>query len=106
MKIALPVNVNYQIDRNFEDCEYYQIITINDRNEPLFVETTDTPIGFDVNTNMAENLEKEGVEVVLAGNISTCTIDLFAKYGIKVVRNCEGYAIELVKLFLAGKLKR
>jgi len=105
MKIALPVREDYQIDKNFEDCELYQIFTTNDKNEPLFVETTDTYIGFDFNTKMAEELEKEGIKILLAGNISTSAINILAAHGIKVIRNCEGYAIELVKLFLADKLK-
>jgi len=31
MKIALPVKDDYQIEKDFENCEYYQIFTINEK---------------------------------------------------------------------------
>jgi len=52
---------------------------------------------------MAEDLEKEGVKVLLAGDISIDAINTLATHGIEVVPKCEGYSTALVKLFLAGK---
>ena len=105
MKIALPVKDDYQIARNLEDCELYQIFTINDKNEPLFVETTDIPKGFDFKTKMAKDLENEGVKVLLVRDIRTDTINILATHGIEVVRSSEGHATELVKHFLTGMKK-
>jgi len=105
MKIAVPVKDDYQIDSHFGHCAFYQIFTITDKNEILYVETTDAPEGCGCKSNMAEVLERKGVKVMLAGGIGNGAINKLAAYGIDVVRNCEGNATEQVRLFLNGELK-
>lgn len=104
MKIAVPVKVDYQIDNHFGHCAFYQIFTITDKNEVLFVETTDSPEGCGCKSNMGEILEQKGVKVMLAGGIGTGAINKLAEHGIEVIRNCEGNATEQVTLYLAGKI--
>lgn len=105
MKIAVPVKIDHQIDSHFGHCAFYQILTITDNNEIIFVETTDAPEGCGCKSNMAEVLEKKGVSVLLAGGIGSGAINKLAAHGIKVVRNCEGNATEQVQRYLAGELK-
>jgi len=105
MKIAVPVQEDYQIDDHFGHCAFYQIFTFTDKNEVLFVETTDAPEGCGCKSNMAEMLEKKGVKVLLAGGIGQGAINKLAAHGIEVIRNCEGNATEQVKRYLAGELK-
>jgi predicted Fe-Mo cluster-binding NifX family protein len=105
MKIAVPVKENYQIDSHFGHCGFYQIFTITDKNEILFVETTESPEGCGCKSNMAEILEKQGVKVLLAGGIGNGAINKLEERGIKVIRNCDGNATEQVQLYLNGILK-
>jgi len=105
MKIAVPVKDDYQIDSHFGHCAFYQIFTITDKNEILYVETTDAPEGCGCKSNMAEVLERKGVKVMLAGGIGNGAINKLATHGIDVVRNCDGNATEQVRLFLNGELK-
>jgi len=104
MKIAVPVKVDHQIDSHFGHCSFYQIFTITDQKEVLFVETTDSPEGCGCKSNMAEVLSNKGVKVMLAGGIGNGAINKLAEYGIKVIRNCEGNATEQVKRYLADEL--
>jgi len=105
MKIAVPVKVDHQIDSHFGHCSFYQIFTITDKKEILFVETTDSPEGCGCKSNMAEILSKDGVNIMLVGGIGNGAIQKLAEYGIEVIRNCAGNATEQVQLFLAGELK-
>jgi predicted Fe-Mo cluster-binding NifX family protein len=105
MKIAVPVKDDHQIDSHFSHCAFYQIFTITDNNEILFVEITDAPEGCGCKSNLVEVLEKKGVKILLAGGIGTGAINKLATHGIKVVRNCEGNATEQVQRYLAGELK-
>ena len=105
MKIAVPVKESHQIDNHFGHCAYYQIFTVTENKEILYVEMTDAPEGCGCKSNMAEILEKNGVKVMLAGGIGTGAINKLAEHGIEVIRNCEGNATEQVKRYLAGELK-
>ena len=105
MKIAVPVKVDYQIDSHFGHCGFYQIFSITDKKEVLFVETTDSPEGCGCKSNMAEVLSKKGVKVMLAGGIGNGAINKLAEYGIDVIRNCEGNATEQVQRYLTNELK-
>lgn len=105
MKIAVPVKENYEIDSHFGHCDFYQLFTITENNEILYIETTDAPEGCGCKSNMAEELERRGVRFLLAGGIGTGAINKLAAHNIQVIRNCEGNATEQVKRFLAGELK-
>lgn len=105
MKIAVPVKENHEIDNHFGHCSFYQIFTITDKQEVLFVETTDAPTGCGCKSDIAETLEKNGVKVMLAGGIGNGAINKLAQHGIEVVRNCAGNATEQVQRYLAGELK-
>jgi len=104
MKIAVPVKIDHQIDSHFGHCAFYQIFTISDNKEVLFVETTDSPEGCGCKSNMAEVLEEKGVKIMLAGGIGNGAINKLVAHGIEVIRNCEGNATEQVQRYLAGEL--
>jgi len=105
MKIAVPIKENHDIDNHFGHCAFYQIFTITDKEEVLFVETTDAPVGCGCKSDIAEVLEKKGVKVMLAGGIGNGAINKLAEHGIEVIRNCEGNATVQVQRYLAGELK-
>lgn len=104
MKIAVPVKEDFSIDEHFGHCAFYQIYTISENNEILFIETTDSPQGCGCKSNIAETLSKKGVTVMLAGGIGNGAINVLSGQGIQVVRNCEGKALDNVKAFVEGAL--
>lgn len=105
MKIAVPIKENHQIDSHFGHCSFYQIFTINEKNEIFYVETTDAPVTCGCKSDMAEVLQKKGVTVMLAGGIGNGAIAKLAEHGIEVIRNCEGGSTENVQRYLDGELK-
>jgi predicted Fe-Mo cluster-binding NifX family protein len=104
MKIAVPVTADHCVDHHFGHCSYYQIFTLDENNAPIFVETTDAPVGCGCKSNVALQLKQKGVTVLLAGGIGQGAIDKLAENGIRVVRNCTGNATERVLDYVAGTL--
>ena len=106
MKIAVPTKQDNQIDNHFGHCEFYKIFTISDNNEILAEEILASPQGCGCKSDIAYDLAKMDVKIMLAGGIGNGAINKLASQDIKVIRNCQGDVNQLVKKYLSGNVRR
>lgn len=104
MKIAVPVKSGNRIDDHFGHCEYYKIFNVDD-HEIVDEEVMPSPQGCGCKSNIAADLAKKDVRIMLAGGIGEGAIGKLAAQNIQVIRNCRGDVNDLVKSYLAGELK-
>lgn len=104
MKIAVPTKEKNQIDNHFGHCEFYTIFAISDKNEIIAETILESPKGCGCKSNIAFDLAKMDVKVMLAGGIGEGAINKLAQQQIQVVRNCKGDIHELVEEYLKGNL--
>ena len=104
MKIAVPTKQDNQIDNHFGHCEFYKIFTISDNNEILAEEILASPQGCGCKSDIAYDLAKMDVKIMLAGGIGNGAINKLASQDIKVIRNCQGDVNQLVKKYLSGNV--
>lgn len=100
MKIAVPTR-NNQIDDHFGHCDHYTIFTIENK-EIVKTEELASPQGCGCKSGIAAELQKLGVEVMLAGNMGEGAKNKLDAHGIKVVRGCSGPIHFVVAGYLAG----
>lgn len=105
MKIAVPVKGNNQVDDHFGHCEFYNIYSINEKNEIVNVQTIKSEQGCGCKSNIAGTLAANGVKIMLAGGIGGGAINVLNYAGIEVVRGCSGNAAELVKQYVSGMIE-
>lgn len=105
MKIAVPVKGNNEVDAHFGHCEMYKIYTVSNENIVSEVETMPSPQGCGCKSNIASDLQKAGVKIMLAGGIGDGAVNVLNSNGITVIRNCFGDVTELVAEYLSGNVK-
>lgn len=103
-KIALPTR-NGNIDDHFGHCAFYTIITVNDNNEVAKTEIMPSPEGCGCKSNIAYQLQEDGVTLMLAGNMGMGALNKLSSCGIEVVRGCNGPVMDVVEAYLKGELK-
>ena len=104
MKIALPSR-NNMIDDHFGHCEYYTVFTIdNNKKEIIKEETVTSPEGCGCKSNIAPKLAKQGVTVMLAGNMGEGAVNVLNTAGIQVIRGCSGNVKDVAQKWLNGSL--
>lgn len=103
-KIALPTR-NGNIDDHFGHCAFYTIITVNDNNEVAKTEIMPSPEGCGCKSNIAYQLQEDGVTLMLAGNMGMGALNKLSSCGIEVVRGCCGPVMDVVEAYLKGELK-
>lgn len=103
MKIAIPTR-NFIVDDHFGHCEYYTIFTINADKQIICTETLDSPEGCGCKSNIASVLEREGVELMLAGNMGEGAKHTLEEHHIRVIRGCSGIPEAVVYSWLQGTL--
>ena len=103
-KIALPTR-NGMIDDHFGHCEFYTIITVNDNNEVVSTETIPSPQGCGCKSNIIEVFERDGVTVMLAGNMGAGALNKLSAHNIQVFRGCRGPIMDVLNAYLAGKIQ-
>lgn len=103
IKIAIPTKGN-MVDNHFGHCEYYTVLTIGHDNQIISSETLPSPQGCGCKSNIAEELEKKGVSVMLAGNMGEGAMNTLSAHHIKVVRGCSGDIQNVVTEYLNGKI--
>lgn len=104
MKIALPSAQN-QIDAHFGHCEYFTVFTISDKNEIIAEEKIASAEGCGCKSNIAQTLAKQGVKLMLAGNMGQGAVNVLNSQGIEVLRGCAGDVKTVTQQWLAGKLR-
>ena len=101
-KIALPTR-NGNIDDHFGHCAFYTIITVNDNNEVAKTEIMPSPEGCGCKSNIAYQLQEDGVTLMLAGNMGMGALNKLSYCGIEVVRGCSGPVMDVVEAYLKGE---
>ncbi len=100
-KIAIPTR-NSELDNHFGHCEKFSIFTLDDNNEIVNVEDFDSPESCGCKTNLAEDLYKSGVSVLLAGGIGKGAVNKLRAAGIEVFSGYSGNVEEVLKNWSKG----
>lgn len=101
MKIAVPFHHGF-INEHFGHSESYAIFTVSQEKEIIKRGLIRAEEGCGCKSGIADQLVKEEVTVMLAGNIGAGAINHLASRGITVVRGCSGPAEEVVINFING----
>jgi len=102
-KIAIPTRGNI-VDGHFGHCEMYTVITSDDNISITKKEIMPSPQGCGCKSNIAEVLQRMGVEVMLAGGMGEGAVNVLRSHGIDVIRGCSGEVDVLAEQYLKGKL--
>ena len=100
MKLAVPTREG-RVDDHFGHCDHYTIFTIEDK-QVISHEVLASPQGCGCKSGIAADLEKMGVEVMLAGNMGDGALNKLSAHNIRVIRGCRGDIEAVVRGFLAG----
>ena len=100
MKLAIPTR-DGRVDDHFGHCDHYTIFTINGK-EIISREDLPSPQGCGCKSGIAADLERIGVEVMLAGNMGEGALNKLSAHNIRVIRGCRGDIEAVVSGFLAG----
>ncbi|WP_138203969.1 NifB/NifX family molybdenum-iron cluster-binding protein [Haloimpatiens lingqiaonensis] len=103
MKIAMP-KLNEELNQHFGKSEKFAIVT-TEGNEVVDIKEVSAEALQHNHEGLAEFLESEKVEVVIAGGIGQGAYDPLIQKGFKVVRGASGKIEELAKAYLEGSLK-
>jgi len=104
MKIAVPVHHGF-INEHFGHSESYAIFTLSLENKIEKKDIIQADAGCGCKSGIADQLAREGVSVMLAGNIGAGAIQHLASRDIKVVRGCAGPAEEVVNSYIKGGIQ-
>ena len=100
MKIAVPTRDGH-IDDHFGHCDHYTIFTIEDR-KVLSREVLPSPQGCGCKSGIAADLERMGVEVMLAGSMGEGAENKLEAHNMKGIRGCRGDIEAVVTGYLLG----
>lgn len=103
MKVAIPTRANC-VDDHFGHCDHYTIYTIEER-QVLGVEELPSPQGCGCKSGIAADLQRIGVEVMLAGNMGQGAKNKLEAHGIQVIRGCSGQIQAVLAGYLAGLIR-
>jgi len=104
MKIALPVDNGF-VNGHFGHSAEFVVYTISEDKKIESVRPIGSLEGCGCKSGIAEILSKEGVSVMLAGNIGAGAINHLNAFGIDVVRGCYGPTDSVVNEFLKGSIE-
>ncbi len=104
MKIAIPTKTGNGIDEHFGHCEFYSIFTIED-NKVTNKQILQSPKGCGCKSNIAYDLAKIDVRLMITGGIGNGAVNKLAEQNITVIRNCKGDVDALIEEYLAGNLQ-
>ena len=102
-KIAIPVDINNQLEDHFGHCDHYEIYSAFN-NKIVSIETLVAEQGCGCKSNIASVLAEHGVTTMLAGGIGEGAINVLNKCNIEVVRGCTGNTKDIVNNYLDGKI--
>ena len=100
MKLAVPTREG-RVDDHFGHCDHYTIFTIEGK-QVISREVLASPQGCGCKSGIAADLEKMGVEVMLAGSMGDGALNKLSAHNIRVIRGCRGDIEAVVRGFLAG----
>ena len=102
-KIAIPVDINDELEDHFGQCDHYEIYTISN-NKIVTVEPLTAEQGCGCKSNISSVLAEHGVTVMLAGGIGQGAINVLTNCNIEVIRGCSGNTNDLINSYLNGTL--
>ncbi len=103
MKIAVPYQNGYVSD-HFGHTENYSVFSVNESNTVVNRTLLRGMEGCGCRSGIAGILAREGVTVMLAGNIGAGAIRHLYEEGISVVRGCSGPVDRVVDGYLRGEV--
>jgi predicted Fe-Mo cluster-binding NifX family protein len=103
MKIAVPTRDGH-IDDHFGHCAYYTIFDV-ENGQIVATSRLDSPEGCGCKSGIAADMEKMGIEVMLAGNMGEGAKNKLESHNIKVIRGCRGDIEMVVRAYLIGLIK-
>ncbi len=103
MKIAVPFHNGY-VNDHFGHSEYYAVFTVNPDNQIVNRAIIKSEQGCGCKSGIGQILAREGVTIMLAGNIGAGAIHHLYTEGIEVIRGCAGPAEKVVIDFLNGEI--
>jgi predicted DNA-binding protein (UPF0251 family)/predicted Fe-Mo cluster-binding NifX family protein len=102
MKIAVPARDGL-VDEHFGHCK--EFLVFRDEGGKLVQEKSmASPEGCGCKSGVAADLAKEGVTVLVAGNMGEGAVRVLSSHGIKVVRGASGDARLAARAFADGSL--
>lgn len=102
-KVAVPTRGG-MVDEHFGHCEYFTVYSIRD-GKVASEGRVDSPNGCGCKSDIASVLAKDGVTLMLAGNMGEGAVRVLKANGIEVVRGASGQARAVVDAWLAGSVK-
>lgn len=103
MKLAVPSKGDL-VDDHFGHCEFFSVYTVE--NAQIISETRiNPPAGCGCKSDIAQELARQGVSLMLAGNMGQGAVNKVSSAGIEVIRGCSGNTRELVESYINGKIK-
>ena len=103
MMIAVPTRDGH-IDDHFGHCAYYTIFDI-ENGQIIATSRLESPEGCGCKSGIAADMEKMGIEVMLAGNMGEGAKNKLESHNIKVIRGCRGDIEMVVRAYLIGLIK-
>lgn len=89
MKIAIPTKEN-KVDNHFGHCEYFTVYELNEDKEVVSVNKLEASKECGCKSNLAEDLAKEGVNLLIAGGIGGGAISKLKLSNIEVIAGFNG----------------
>lgn len=102
-KIAIPTR-NNMVDDQFGHCDHYSVFTIDDNRHIVSSECMVSPKGCGCKTDIISEMQKNGISILLAGNMGVSVFEKLAKNGISVIRGCYGCILDVLYAYMNGKL--
>lgn len=99
-RVAIPTR-DGRVDDHFGHCAYYTIYSIEDK-KIVATETMPSPEGCGCKSGVAADLQKAGVEMMLAGNMGDGAKNKLESHNIKVIRGCSGDIETVIGAYLQG----
>ncbi len=89
MKVAIPAR-NGNVDNHFGHCESFRIYELDDSKNILAESSMKSPESCGCKSDLASDLAKEGVNLMLAGGIGQGAINKLQLAGIQVLAGFSG----------------
>jgi len=103
-KIAIPITKDNEVADHFGRCKFYEIYTFSDKNEIIDLKLLESDGKCGCKSNIVNDLVKECVTFMLAGNIGDGAMSKLVTAGIGVIRGCSGKSADVILEFVEGKI--
>jgi len=102
-KIAIPTKED-QVDDHFGHCAYYTVYTLSETMEVEETELIASPQGCGCKSDIASILRRNGVDLMLAGNMGEGAYQTLRHHGLDVIRGCKGKTEDVLQSFIDGNI--